>query len=121
MQAYSLDLRERVIQDRGGRAADRRGRPEVSGESGPGCGGSCSGIGRVGQVGSKQRTQYRASLLAPHLPRLAALLAAQPDATLAELRTALGVPVGLSTVWRAVQQVGRPGKKKPARRRPRAS
>ena len=120
MQAYALDLRERVILDReaGLPTAEVARKYRVS----------PAWVRRLmqryrasGQVGPKQRTQYRASLLAPHLPRLAALLAAQPDATLAELRTALGVPVGLSTVWRAVRQVGRPGKKKLARRRPRAS
>ena len=74
-----------------------------------------------GQVAPKRRTQYRAPTLAPYLPQLAALIAAQPDATLAELRTALGVPVGLTTVWRAVRRLGLTVKKSPARHRTRAA
>ena len=58
-----------------------------------------------GQVAPTPRTQYPAPLLAPYQPQLAALIAAQPDATLAELRTALGVSVGLTTVWRAEKKL----------------
>ena len=70
-----------------------------------------------GQVAPKRRTQYRVPTLAPYLRHLAALIAAQPDATLAELRTALDVPVSLPTVWRAVRRLGLTVKKSPARRR----
>ena len=37
--------------------------------------------------------------------RLKALLAAQPDATLAELRAALPTSAGLATLWRAIQHL----------------
>jgi hypothetical protein len=37
---------------------------------------------------------------------LAALIQEQPDRTLAELRDALHIPVSLSTICRAVQQLG---------------
>ena len=120
MRAYSLDLRERVILDReaGLPTAEVARKYRVS----------PAWVRRLmqryrasGQMGPKQRTQYKASIMVPHLPRLAALLAEQPDATLEELRTALGVPVGASTIWRAVRQVGRPGKKRPARGRKKAS
>lgn len=115
MHAYSLDLRERVVADReaglGTVAVARKYRV------------SPAWVRRLmqryratGQLAPKQRTPSRVPRLAPHLPRLAALIAAQPDATLAELRTALGVPVGLSTVWRAVRHLGLTVKKSPARR-----
>lgn len=118
MHAYSLDLRERVVADReaGLATAEVAHKYRVS----------PAWVRRLmqryrasGQVAPKRRTQYQVPTLAPHLPRLAALIAAQPDATLAELRTALGVPVGLTTVWRAVRQLGLTVKKSPARRRTR--
>ena len=74
-----------------------------------------------GQVAPRHRTQYQAPLLAPYRQQLEALIAAQPDATLAELRTALGVSVGLTTVWRAVRRLGLTVKKSPARRRTRSA
>lgn len=116
MHAYSLDLRERVVADReaGLGTAEVAAKYRVS----------PAWVRRLmqryratGQLAPKRRTQYRVPRLAPHLPRLAALIAAQPDATLAELRAALGVSVGLSTVWRAVRQLGMTVKKSPARRR----
>ena len=42
------------------------------------------------KLAPKRRTQYRVPILAPYLPQLTALIATQPAATLAELRTALG-------------------------------
>ena len=118
MHAYSLDLRERVVADReaGLGTAEVAAKYRVS----------PAWVRRLmqryratGQLAPKRRTQYRVPRLAPHLPRLAALIAAQPDATLAELRAALGVSVGLSTVWRAVRRLGMTVKKSPARRRTR--
>jgi len=120
MHAYSLDLRERVVADReaGLSTAEVARKYRVS----------PAWVRRLmqryrtsGQVAPKRRTQYRAPTLAPHLPQLAALIAAQPDATLAELRIALGVPVGLTTVWRAVHRLGLTVKKSPARRRTRSA
>ena len=116
MHAYSLDLRERVVADReaGLGTAEVAAKYRVS----------PAWVRRLmqryratGQLAPKRRTQYQVPRLAPHLPRLAALIAAQPDATLAELRAALGVPVSLTTVWRAVRQLGLTVKKSPARRR----
>ena len=118
MQAYSMDLRERGVADRevGLRTAEVADKYRVS----------PAWVRRLlrryrqtGQLAPKPRTRYRAPLLPPHRPPLAALSAAQPDATLAELRTALGGPVGLSTVWRAVHRLGLTVKKRPARHRTR--
>ena len=116
MRAYSLDLRERVVADRaaGLPTAEVARKYRVS----------PAWVRRLmqryrtsGQVAPKRRTQYRTPILAPYLSQLDALIAAQPDATLAELRTALGVPVSLTTVWRAVRRLGLTVKKSPARHR----
>ena len=45
-------------------------------------------------------------MLEPHLHTLAALIAAQPDRTLAELKDALATPASVPTVWRAVRALG---------------
>ena len=111
MHAYSLDLRERVVADReaGLGTAAVAAKYRVS----------PAWVRRLmqryratGQLAPKQRTPSRVPRLAPHLPRLAALIAAQPDATLAELRAALGVPVGLTTVWRGRARLRADSKKK---------
>ena len=116
MQAYSLDLRERVVADReaGLQTAEVAPKYRVS----------PAWVRRLmqryrenGQVAPKRRPQYRTPILAPHLRHLAALIAAQPDATLAELRTALGVSVSLTTLWRAVRCLGLTVKKSPTRHR----
>ena len=60
----------------------------------------------TGQVAPTRRPQYRLPILEPYLPPLAALIAAQPAAPLAALRAAGGVPVSLTTVWRAVRRLG---------------
>ena len=120
MHAYSLDLRERVVADReaGLQTAEVARKYRVS----------PAWVRRLmqryrasGQIAPQRRTQYRVPTLTPYLPQLAALIAAQPDATLAEWRTALGVPVGLTTVWRAVRHLGLTVKKSPARHRTRAA
>ena len=118
MQAYSLDLRERVVADRkaGLPTAEVAHKYRVS----------PAWVRRLmqryrasGQVAPKRRTQYQRPLLAPYQQQLAALISARPDATLAELRTTLGVAVSLTTVWRAVRRLGLTVKKSPARRRTR--
>ena len=45
-------------------------------------------------------------MLEPHLHTLAALIAAQQDRTLAELKDALATPASVPTVWRAVRALG---------------
>ena len=113
MRAYSLDLRERVGADRvaGLQTAVVAHKYRVS----------PAWVRRLmqryretGHWAPKRRRPSRPPLLQPHLQSLAALLQAQPDMTLAELRGALGVPVSLSTVWRAVDRLGLTVKKSPA-------
>jgi transposase len=49
--------------------------------------------------------------------RLAALITAQPDITLAELREALPTTAALSTLWIAIRRLGLTLKKNRTRRR----
>jgi transposase len=118
MNPYSQDLRERVI------AATDEGtetQPEVAERFGV----SVSFITKLrrrrrdaGTVAAKPHAGgFAPALAGPRLRALSALVAAQPDATLAELRDRLasrrrgGARVGRSTVWRALARLGLPLKK----------
>lgn len=101
MQAYSMDLRERALldSDAGIKAADIAVKYRVSG----------SWVRllkqrrrETGEVAPRVQRHGRRRMLEPHLHTLAALIAAQPDRTLAELKDALGTPASLATIWRAV-------------------
>ena len=101
MQAYSMDLRERALldSDAGMKAADVAVKYRVSG----------SWVRllkqrrrETGEVAPHVQRHGRRRMLEPHLHTLAALIAEQPDRTLAELKDALGTPASLATIWRAV-------------------
>ena len=101
MQAYSMDLRERALldSDAGMKAADVAVQYRVSG----------SWVRllkqrrrETGEVAPRVQRHGRRRMLEPHLHTLAALIAEQPDRTLAELKDALGTPASLATIWRAV-------------------
>ena len=101
MRAYSMDLRERVLldSDAGMKAADVAAKYRVSG----------SWVRllkqrrrETGEVAPRVQRHGRRCMLEPHLHTLAALIAAQPDRTLAELKDALATPASVPTVWRAV-------------------
>src|SRR5262249_3348127 len=63
-------------------------------------------------------TKFRGrALAASDLTRLSACVAAQPDATLEELREALRTSAGLTTIWRACNQLDFTFKKNGTRRR----
>ena len=63
-------------------------------------------------------TKFRGRALATaDLDRLAALIAARPDATLAEIRETLRTSAGLTTIWRALKELDFTFKKKRTRRR----
>ena len=49
----------------------------------------------TGSIAPRKQTQFRRRVLAEQEPRLSALIAAQPDATLAELRDALPTSAAL--------------------------
>ena len=65
----------------------------------------------------KQTKFRRRALVEAETARLAALVAARPDATLTELREALRTAAGLTTIWRALNQLDLTFKKNGARRR----
>ena len=71
----------------------------------------------TGSIAPRKQTKFRGRVLAGQEERLAALIAAQPDATLAELRNALPTSAGLSTLWRAIDRLALTVKKNGARRR----
>ena len=111
MRAYSMDLRERALldSDAGMKAADVAAKYRVSG----------SWVRllkqrrrETGEVAPRVQRHGRRCMLEPHLHTLAALIAAQPDRTLAELKDALATPASVPTVWRAVRALGLTVKKK---------
>ena len=118
MRAYSMDLRERALldSDAGMKAADVAAKYRVSG----------SWVRllkqrrrETGEVAPRVQRHGRRGLLEPHLHTLAALIAAHPDRTLAELTDALATPASVPTVWRALGLTSRPrGSRGTRRRRP---
>ena len=71
----------------------------------------------TGSFAAREQSTFRGRVLAGQEDRLAALLAARPDATMAQLRDALTTSAGLSTVWRAIGRLGFTVKKNRLRRR----
>jgi transposase len=116
MAPYSLDLRKRVLRawDAGMDAKGIAAKYEVS----------RAWVNRLvqrrretGSIAPRQQTTFRPRALAGQEDRLAALIAAQPDATLVELRDALPTTAGLSTRWRTLDRLGFTLKKNGTRRR----
>jgi transposase len=108
---YSMDLRTRVLQDcdAGLKSDVVAAKYRVS----------RAWVNRLvqrrresGQVAPRTQTKFRPQLLADKTEQLKALIAEQPDRTLVELRTALETPVGLATIWRAVDRLDLTVKKK---------
>ena len=100
MRASSMDLRERALLDSaaGMKAADVAAKYRVSG----------SWVRLLkqrrrdtGEVAPRVQRHGRRCMLEPHLHTWAALIAAHPDRTLAELKDALATPARVPTVWRA--------------------
>lgn len=118
MRAYSFDLRQRVLAD-----CDRgQGTKAVAAKYGV----SRAWVRRLkqrrretGEIGPRKVGQPKGGRLAAHRERLGALNAERPDATLLELREALGVPVSIWTIWRALRDLKLSFKKNAARRRAR--
>ena len=98
MAPYSMDLRKRVA-----RAWDASGDAE---EIAATFGVSRAWVHRLiqrrretGSLAPRQQTKFRSRVLAGQEQRLAALITAQPDRTLAELRDALATTAPLRRVW----------------------
>jgi transposase len=115
--AYSMDLRSRVLKD-----ADAGLTSKALAER--------YHVSRAWVDALKQRrretgafaplkqTKFRGRVLAERdLARLAAFVAARPDATLEELRAALRTSAGVTTIWRALQALDLTVKKNGVRRR----
>src|ERR671919_2308507 len=105
MAAYSLDLRKRVLRawDSGMDVYSVATKYEVS----------RAWVHRLvqrrretGSIAPRQQTKFRSRVLAGKEERLAALIAARPDATLAELREALPTRAALSTLWLEIDRLG---------------
>ena len=113
---YSMDLRERVIRDAetGLSSKELAARYHVS----------RAWVDALKQryretqsIAPLKQTKFRRRVLEGQEERLKVLLAAQPDATLAELRVALPTSAGLATLWRAIRQLDFTVKKNGTRRR----
>ena len=115
--AYSMDLRTRVLKDSDGGLSSKELAERYH-------------VSRAWVDALKQRRRetgafaplrpikFRGRALATtDLDRLAALVAARPDATLAEIREALQSGASLSSVWRALERLALTVKKNGTRRR----
>ena len=116
MAPYSMDLRTRVLADCDARLAAK----EVAAKFRV----SRSWVNRLvqrrretGEVGPRPQTVFRKQAFAGQEDRLRALVDAQPDRTLAELREALQSSASLSSVWRALDRLQLTVKKNGIRRR----
>jgi transposase len=116
MAPYSMDLRERVA-----RAWDAS---EDAEEVAATFGVSRAWVHRLvqrrretGSIAPRKQTKFRSRVLAGSEERLAALITARPDATLAELREALPTTAALSTLWLEIDRMGFSLKKNRTRRR----
>lgn len=116
MAPYSMDLRKRVAKawDSGLDADAVAAKYEVS----------RAWVHRLiqrrretGSLAPRKQTKFRHRVLAGQEDRLAALIAARPDATLVEIREALPTSAALSTLWRAIDQLDLTVKKNRTRRR----
>jgi transposase len=110
VQTYSLDLRERVLAD----CDSGQSNEEVAQKYRV----SSSWIRRLkqrrretGSIGPRLRRAPPPQLMS-HADRLQELVGQQPDATLEELRQALGVPTSVSSLCRALQRLRLTVKKK---------
>ena len=113
---YSMDLRERVAKawDKSGDADEIATTFQVS----------RAWVHRLiqrrretGTIAPRKPTKFRSRVLAGQEARLAALITARPDATLAELRETLPTTAALSTLWLEIDRLGLTVKKNGTRRR----
>jgi len=114
--SISLDLRKRILKacDKGGKTKAVAARFEVS-ES------FVRALKRrrrtTGKIEALPKNSGPKPKLKAHEEKLRALIKAQPDATLEELRERLGVDVQLSTLWYAIDRMKLSVKKNRMRQR----
>ena len=114
--AYSMDLRARVITDADGGLTSKElatryhvSRAWVDALK--------QRRRETGSIAPHKQTKFRRRVLEGQEDRLRALVNAQPDATLAELRVALRTSAALATIWRELNQLDLTVKKNRTRRR----
>lgn len=115
--AYSIDLRTRVLRDAdaGLSSKELAARYHVSRAW---VDALKQRRRETGAIAPLKQTKFRRRALGPaEADRLAALVGARPDATLVELRDALRTSAGLTTIWRALNQLDFTLKKNRIRRR----
>jgi transposase len=114
--AYSMDLRTRVLRDAdaGLSSKELAARYHVSRAW---VDALKQRRRETGTIGPRPQTKFRTRVLAGREAHLAALVAARPDATLAELREALHTSAGLATIWRELGRLQLTVKKNASRRR----
>lgn len=114
--AYSMDLRERVMEDAdaGVSSKDLAARYHVSR---PWVDALKQRRRETGSITPRKQTKFRRRVLEGQEDRLRALVTAQPDATLAELRDRLRTSAALATIWRELHQLDLTLKKNRTRRR----
>jgi transposase len=118
--AYSMDLRSRVLKDSDAGLSSKE-LAERYHVSRAWVDALKQRHRETGSIAPRKQTRFRRRVLEGEENRLSALVAARPDATLAELRDALQTSVGLATVWRALNQLDLTVKKNRPRRRTTAS
>ena len=113
-RAYSIDLRERVLAACEAGMASRVVAQQYRV--------SRAWVDRLkqrhretGEIGPRRPQRFKPQALVGHMEQLRALVAAQPDLTLAELREAVGVSCSVMAVWRALRRLGLTRKKSPLR------
>ncbi len=104
MQAYSMDLRVRAMADVDHGMSTKAVAKKYSV--------SADWVRKLirfrretGDFGPRAQRVSHATKLDGHLEQLEQLVAEKPDATLKELRDALEVSVGVSTIWRALRRM----------------
>jgi transposase len=114
--AYSMDLRERVIQDSDAGLSSKElaqryhvSRAWVDALK--------QRRRETGSIAARRQTKFRRRVLEGQVDRLRALVTAQPDATLTELRARLRTSAALATIWRELNQLDLTVKKNRTRRR----
>jgi transposase len=115
MAPYSMDLRKRVM-----KAFETCGDAEDVAAT---FGVSRAWVHRLaqrhresGSIAPRPQTKFRSRVLAGQEQRLATLIAARPDVTLAELRDELPVRAALTTIWREINRLNVTVKKNRPRR-----
>jgi transposase len=114
--AYSLDLRTRVIRDSDAGLSSKE-LAERYHVSRAWVDALKQRRRETGAIDARKQTKFRERVLAGHATQLAALVAARPDATLVELREALRTSAGLATIWRELDRLQLTVKKNGSRRR----